>query len=589
MKGRLLFSALLAAASVVGAARSAEAAAVYYRDGKLYRNSVHDDPGEYHWEVGAKPCNYGAHEDVLGPIVERVRAEAPGYMITRGPGRNNNIDGSYTACGTSADAMVKDIRDSGLLPSGWRAFRVDSYDYFSEYGSTSHTAYMIEAPDGTGYLMDSYFYKCEITKMEKHDSPYTPVYFTPAEDRHNFAMKGYLQFVGGNFSCVWIIPKGDEQEYYRDQGKTLIKPFSGAITSFSSSYDPNTIYGPSGAGEARYIRGEGPLNYTIMCENLATASLAAVDVRIESSLDPAILDLGTFSLGNIVFGDREVEVPSDVQWFTTDVDLRPEQNLLVRIVAELDSATGLCRWQFNSLDPVTLSAPDDFWAGFLPPNVTPPAGEASVRFTVMPRPGLPTGTEILVGANIWFDLNAPIPTPVWVNTIDRTSPTSRILALPATIRAREINLRWTGVDAHSGVSLCSIFVREGDGPFFLHTTELAGNNTTFRGEYGKTYAFYSVTEDAAGNRESTPDAPQATTTLQQPSGGFGCFGRRAKQANTLSQGDVLLLVANAGLLLIPWRRRRPQVYLGRLFSASRNRCHELGGTCRKNRLDSHGD
>lgn len=180
---RAILSAALAA---LLACAAATAAPVYFKNGHLYRSTIaNDNPGQHDWELMAKPCEYGPHESVLGPIVDLVRTKAPGYAFTRGAGTKNNVDHTMVACGNSANAMVEAIRGSGLLPEGWKAVRVDSFDIMTLPGldATSHTAYMLEAPDGTCYQMDSYFYKAEITKMKKVDN----LFYEPVEKNHNFA------------------------------------------------------------------------------------------------------------------------------------------------------------------------------------------------------------------------------------------------------------------------------------------------------------------------------------------------------------------------------------------------------------------
>src|SRR5205814_5110768 len=132
------------------------------------------------------------------------------------------------------------------------------------------------------------------------------------------------------------------------------------------------------------------------------------------------------------FGETLVTPPPGLLQYTTDVDLRPTNNLVVRINAGLDMATGLVTWRFISLDPATNLPTDDPLAGFLPPNVTPPAGQGSVLFTVMPKAGLLTDTRIQNQAIVVFDVNPPITTPAWLNTLDNTQPTSQVLALAAT-------------------------------------------------------------------------------------------------------------------------------------------------------------
>src|SRR5262249_25314231 len=147
----------------------------------------------------------------------------------------------------------------------------------------------------------------------------------------------------------------------------------------------------------------------------------AQQVVITDQLDPTKVDLSTLRLGAVAFGTRVVTPPANATSFTRQVDLRPAQDLLVDIQGSLDASSGVLRWTFRSLDPVTGLPPADPDLGFLPPNTSAvvPAGAGSVVFSVMPRTALPTGTTISNQATIVFDANAPIPTPVWTNTIGR--------------------------------------------------------------------------------------------------------------------------------------------------------------------------
>ncbi len=181
------------------------------------------------------------------------------------------------------------------------------------------------------------------------------------------------------------------------------------------SSDPNDKIGPS--GDQSYIDGTTPLPYAVFFENVATATAPAQEVVITDQLDVATLDLATFALGAIGFGDRLVVPPPGLQSFTTDVDLRPGTDLIVRIEAGLAAGTGVVTWRFTSLDPATGELTEDPLAGFLPPNVTPPEGDGSVLFTISPKAALPLGTTICNDARIVFDLNPFIDTPEWCNTI----------------------------------------------------------------------------------------------------------------------------------------------------------------------------
>ena len=174
------------------------------------------------------------------------------------------------------------------------------------------------------------------------------------------------------------------------------------------AFDPNDKVGTLGVSDQKFIGGGVPLNYAVHFENLATATAPAQVVLVTDQLDAQRMDLGTFQFGPMTFGDVTLLPQRGAQTFTGGVDLRPARNLIVTIKAGLDKANGLVTWLFTSIDPDTGQLTEDPDAGFLPPNTTPPAGEGSVVFTVMPKGGLPTGTQITNQARVVFDVNAPI-------------------------------------------------------------------------------------------------------------------------------------------------------------------------------------
>src|ERR1051326_3349904 len=193
-----------------------------------------------------------------------------------------------------------------------------------------------------------------------------------------------------------------------------------------TSSDPNDKAGAQGVGTQQYISGATPLRYSVYFGNEVTATAPAQQVSITDQLDTTHDSVGTLSLGPISFGNQLVTPPLFKTSFSTTVDLRPATNLLVAVNANLNP-TGLLTWTFQSPDPATRLPPTDPTVGFLPPG-----GNSSVFFTVNPKPGLPTNTQIQNQATIVFDVNAPISTPTWLNTLDSTPPTSHVLALPST-------------------------------------------------------------------------------------------------------------------------------------------------------------
>lgn len=290
-------------------------------------------------------------------------------------------------------------------------------------------------------------------------------------------------------------------------------PGASSLTCSTGSADPNDIYGPSGVGDARYVRGDSPLSYNIVFENKPEATAAAQEVVVTDSLDLAKVDLSTFSLGPIAFGATQITPPPGLKQFATDVDLRPADNLMVRINADLDEATGLITWRFVSLDPATCLPTTDVLAGFLPSNKTSPEGEGSVFYTVSPKPDLATGTEIRNKATIVFDANPSIDTPEWHNTIDNTQPTSQAHPLAAKQSFASFNVAWSGADVGAGVQGYSVYVSEDGGPYIPWLLDTTATSAIFRSTPGKSYAFYSVARDQVGNVEEPPAAADAITKI----------------------------------------------------------------------------
>ncbi len=277
--------------------------------------------------------------------------------------------------------------------------------------------------------------------------------------------------------------------------------------------DPNDKVGAPGVGTARYLSGEEPLRYAIYFENKPEATGAAQTVVVTDQLDASKLDFDTFNLGSIFFGaDNKVILPSGLSEYAADVDLRPQQNIIVHVDAKLDKTTGLLTWRFTSLNPATGLPTDDPFAGFLPPNKTAPEGEAQVLFTVQTKKDIATGTEIRNKARIVFDNNDPIDTPEWLNTIDNSKPVSHVLPLAATQDSVIFNVNWAGTDTGSGVRSYTVLVSENGGSFtaWLSNTTVASGR--FIGQPGKTYSFYSVAQDQTGNQENAKTSAEAVTT-----------------------------------------------------------------------------
>ena len=295
---------------------------------------------------------------------------------------------------------------------------------------------------------------------------------------------------------------------------TLVNALLHHIENFSEdsedSDDPNGLAGFSGVGAAHWVSGKTALAYAISFTNEPAATASAQQVVVTDMIDPNS-DLNTLQLTSI--GLVGIQVPISPTFlpavgtneFATNVDLRPAQNLLVNVDAKLDPASRILTWTFTSVDPNTGQLPLDASVGFLPHGAS-----GNVFFTVNPKPGLPTGSQIIDQATIVFDTNAPMSTPVWINSIDDTAPVSSVGPLPAAV-SPSFTVNWAGSDLGSGIQDFTIYVSDNGGPFIPFQTNTTATSAVFMGQTGHTYGFYSISRDLVGNTEPPKTAAEATT------------------------------------------------------------------------------
>lgn len=285
---------------------------------------------------------------------------------------------------------------------------------------------------------------------------------------------------------------------------------SGSIDRVGS-YDPNDISGPSGSGEQGWIK-PSVMNYRIRFENdeeFATAAAQIVTVTLP--LDEN-LDWSTFEVGEFGFGEWTWVAPEGVGNWERRVNLRDALGLDVDLSCELDPESGVVTWTFTSLDPDTGSLVRDPYAGFLPPNHTPPEGDGFVTFSVEPKEGVELDSIVLAQAEIVFDTNEAIMTNVHRNTIDPVAPAATVTSL-ATREGSAFLLRWHGSDSGAGLATYDVFVSDNEGPFTLWLDDSPDTSAEYRGVVGHRYEFEIVGADAAGNVEIVTASSEGATTV----------------------------------------------------------------------------
>jgi hypothetical protein len=276
--------------------------------------------------------------------------------------------------------------------------------------------------------------------------------------------------------------------------------------------DPNNLVGSEGAGSQRWVPGKSPLEYILSFANDPTATAPAQQVTITNPIDqnsdPTSLQLVEINLIGIQVPIAPVFMPAVGQdELASTVDLRPSQNLLVNVDAKLDPVAKVLTWTFTSIDPATGQPPVDAGIGFLPAG-----GQGDVVFSVKPKEGLATGTQIQDQGKVVFNKLPADPTAVWQNTIDNTSPVSHVLALPTKETSQSFLVQWSGTDIGSGVQDFTIYTSDNGGSFSPWLQNTTDTSDFYPGVDGHTYGFFSQARDLAGNVE--PKKATADTETQ---------------------------------------------------------------------------
>jgi hypothetical protein len=296
------------------------------------------------------------------------------------------------------------------------------------------------------------------------------------------------------------------------------------------STDPNEKTGPAVYGPQAFVSINAVLPYRIDFENDRKATAPAQTVFITDQLS-ANFEWGSFMLTEIGFGDNRIEIPAGRQQFETVIPMSyGGVDFEVQVQAGLDPTTGLLTVRFMSIDPDTGLPPANSNAGFLPPEDGTGRGMGFVKYTVMPKAGLPTGTELRNIANITFDFIETIatnqvdphdpsqgtnPDLECLSRIDALAPATSVVVLPATSRPI-FTVSWGGADDPFGAGLrdFTILVSTDGGPPVPWLTNTTDTSAIFVGRPNLSYAFHSIGHDHVGNTEAAPTVADTTVATQ---------------------------------------------------------------------------
>ncbi len=141
------------------------------------------------------------------------------------------------------------------------------------------------------------------------------------------------------------------------------------------------------------------------------------------------------------------------------------------------------------------------------------------------------------------------PTAAQATTYVAGLPTSTVSSLPATTTSTSFTLTWTGTPGPGATSIASysIFESEDGGPFTAFLTNTTLTSTTFAGQFGHTYGFYSVATDNLGHVQPTPTGAQAMTQIvaQATQPAVVQFSSAEFTAN-VTDGSIQIVVSRSG-------------------------------------------
>ncbi|MBM4250175.1 MAG: cadherin-like beta sandwich domain-containing protein [Euryarchaeota archaeon] len=98
-------------------------------------------------------------------------------------------------------------------------------------------------------------------------------------------------------------------------------------------------------------------------------------------------------------------------------------------------------------------------------------------------------------------------------TLDTVAPESSVLALPEFTTSTPFRVTWSATDGLAGVSNCTVYMSDNGGGFAPWLERTTKTFADLDGKEGRSYRFYCVAADRAGNVEAAPEEADAGTTL----------------------------------------------------------------------------
>lgn len=264
--------------------------------------------------------------------------------------------------------------------------------------------------------------------------------------------------------------------------------------------EPNEIRGYVAESGSHYMMQEiQTITYEIESENDTTATAAAHTIIVRDTLDINKFDVASLAAYRVTIHDKVLELNGEHNFVYT-LDLRPNVYVIAQIQLECDDETGIVVWTITSLDPMTMEPTTDPNQGALPINYNG-EGIATFTFNVNLKEPFPDGTEISNRVGIIFDLEEPVITDTWTNTVDAVKPTSHIEEV--TPVADSLSFSFVSEDNRSGVWYHSLYYRNDSTQmqWQVKKPQITENSLMLFFDDFQTTEYLVMAVDSAGNRE----------------------------------------------------------------------------------------
>ena len=341
-------------------------------------------------------------------------------------------------------------------------------------------------------------------------------------------------------------------------------------------FDPNEIVGSTGydapGDTLQWVSVTASLPYTIYFENdpdFATATAQKVEIRMPLH---AKADIATFAIGSFGFGSHIFAVENNLAAYQQRLDLSEDMGLYLDVVAGIDVVTNEAFWIFESIDPATGLPPQGTQQGFLPINDESHNGEGFVSFTIKPKDSsCVTGDVVTATASIVFDVNEPLSTNVWHNTVDALPPMTYLTGSEG--YDNEVLLQFAGSDDQGGCGIkqYKLYVSDNYASYALYDIYPAGEVAHFPTEFGHCYRFFCLGEDNVGNVEemkTEPDFEYGNYNLTVTATASPTEGGTVSGMGTFPYNATVTLTAspNIGYEFVAWLNQGVQVSTNPTYS-----------------------